>query len=196
MATLWLPLLTACDAEVQVGTPTPGLAPCSSQTNVIACQDRTFTSGQTEQGRQRIDLGTVGKPGRYTLRLESANQPQSGHWLEWDYLALDANGRNLWQIGDSEAPPDYSARAGDEFCQASSSAKCQTAFDVTAGKVDPSTFPVTLNDGTVPAVYIDFGVAPEQADADLLLTLSTLYSTHTNPTVDGYRMQVTLRGPH
>lgn len=193
---LGLLLLAACNDVHVTLEPAPVPAPCSDRKDVLACKDLTFTSGQTERGRQPLDLGTVSQPGRYTLRLESANPPQSGHWLEWDYLALKANGRSLWQIGDSETPPDYSARAADEFCPASSSANCPTAFEVTAGKIDPAAFPATLNDGSVPSVYIDFVIAPEQTGADLVLTLSTLYATHTNPNVDGYHMQVTLRGPH
>jgi hypothetical protein len=194
---LWLPLLAACgDVEVKIGTPTPALAPCSNRTDVSVCKDLVFTSGRTERGRQRVDLGAAGQPGRYTLRLESANPSQSGHWLEWDYLALDADGKTMWQIGENEAPPDYSAQASDEFCKLITPANCQSAFEVAAGKVDPAAFPKTLNDGSNSAVYIEFIVTPEQAGSNLVLTLSTLYSTHTNPDVEGFRMQVTLRGPH
>jgi hypothetical protein len=176
------------------GVPTrvspPTSVPGTNPTSAVV----VFTSGTTETGRQTVNLGRQ-QPGRYTLELANANPPQSGHWLEWDYLALKAGDGFIWQIGQDETPPDYTERATDEFCNASVRTDCKTEFMVVAGKVDEGNFPKTLNDGTVPAIRITFILTQDRATADLVLTLSTLYSSHTNPDVKEFKMRVTLQGP-
>ncbi len=161
----------------------------------------TFTSavpelGTPETGRQRINLGSLKQPGQYVLQLANDNPPFSGHWLEWDYLALEAGSRFLWWIGQDETTPDhnYTGSPTDEFCSTDPQTDCRTGFEVVAGRIDERKFPKTLNDGEFPVIRIAFTVTHEQTSADLSLTLSTLYSSHLPDTKD-FRMQVTLQGP-
>ncbi len=195
-ACLLLPLLlTACDRwgiEIVSGYPAPQI---SIRTNL------TLTSavpefGTPETGRQSVNLGALDQPGRYTLKLMNDSPAYSGHWIEWDYLSLKAGDSYLWQIGQDETPPDfnYTGKATDEFCSMAVPADCKTEFEVVSGKIDDRSFPKTLNDGVVPGVKIDFFVPPEQAGVDLVLTLSTLYSSHVPDTRD-FKMRIVLEGP-
>jgi hypothetical protein len=154
----------------------------------------TFTSavpefGSAETGRQDIKLGVLECPGQYVLRLKTDSPPYSNHWIEWDYVALKAGDQVLWQIGQSESPPDlnYTGSATDEFC----GTDCRSEFEVTAGHIDERAFPKTLNDGSQPAVAIRFAIPAEQKGADLILTLSTLYASHVPDTRD-FKLRVIL----
>jgi hypothetical protein len=149
-----------------------------------------------EMGRQDISLGRIKQPGRYVLQLANDNAPRSNHWIEWDYLALKADGRFVWRFGQDETPPDYNytGKATDEFCNTAVRTNCKTVFEVVAGKIDERNFSKTLNDGEFPALMIVFTITPEQVGADLTLTLSTLYASHVPDTRD-FKMRVALYGP-
>ncbi len=152
----------------------------------------TFTS---EEGKQRISLGSLRQPGQYVLQLANGNPPYSSHWLEWDYLALETGGRFLWWIGQDETSPGhtYTGSPTDEFCSTDPGTDCRTGFKVVEGQIDDRKFPKTLNDGEFPVIRIVFNATPEQTGTDLILTLSTLNSSHTD--VKDFEMQVTLQGP-
>ncbi len=199
---LLLPLLLAACGRLKIEIVAP---PTSAATNspggLVVSKNLTFTSevqelGTPGTGRQDINLGRIEQPGRYVLQLANDNLPFSGHWLEWDYLALEADGSLVWQIGQSETPPDYNytGQATDEFCSTAAHTDCRTGFEVIAGKIDERSFPKTLNDGVFPVIRIAFTVTQEQTGSDLVLTLSTLYSSHLPDTKD-FRMQVVLQGP-
>jgi hypothetical protein len=182
-----------------IGAPPAGAA-AGSPDSLVVSKNLTFTAavpelGTTETGKQSISLGTIKHPGRYILQLANDNPPFSGHWIEWDYLALKAGGSFVWQIGQEETPPVYVSQASDEFCSTAEHTDCRTGFEVIAGRIDERSFPKTLNDGEFPAVMIAFTVTPEQTGADLDLTLSTLYSSHV-PDTEDFRMQVNLHGPY
>jgi hypothetical protein len=173
-----------------------------AQPGIILSRALTLTAavpelGTAEAGRQDISLGRIEEPGRYVLQLANDNPPFSGYWLEWDYLALKARDSFVWQIGQSETPPDYNftGQAADEYCSTAAQTDCRTGFEVIAGTIDEGSFPKTLNDGAFPVIRIVFTVTQEQTDVDLVLTLSTLYSSHL-PDTKGFRMQVTLQGPY
>jgi hypothetical protein len=203
----WLPgvlclllpfLLAACGRWILEPVPDPRETPMS---RISIRTNLTFTAavpefGTPETGRQDINLGTVEQPGRYVLHLENDSPSNSGHWLEWDYLSLKAGDNFLWQIGQSETPPDlnYTGKVTDEFCSMAVPADCKTAFEVVSGKIDERSFPKTLNDGSVPAIAIGFRVPSEQTGTDLVLTLSTLYSSHV-PDTKHFKMRVILEGP-
>ena len=212
MLFLLLPLLlTACGRWtidiVPPGTPLPSAssAPAATVTagspgSLVVGKDLTFTAAIPELGtknteRQSINLGRIERPGRYVLQLANDNPPFSGHWLEWDYLALEAGNNFVWRIGQDEVPPLYGAQATDEFCDTAVRSDCKTGFEVIGGKIDERSFPKTLNDGVFPVVRIVFTVTPEQTGSDLTLTLSTMYSSHVPDTKD-FKMQVTLQGPY
>ncbi|MFN8595646.1 MAG: hypothetical protein U0559_05640 [Anaerolineae bacterium] len=193
-----LPLtLTACERwkfEIvpEVGKP---LTQISIRTDLILTSAvPEFNTPET--GRQDINLGPIDQPGRYVLQLKNANPAYSNHWIEWDYLSLKADDQLLWQIGESETPPDpnYTGKATDEFCSMAVPAECRTEFETLSGIIDDHTFPKTLNDGTVPEVDIKFLISPEQTNTDLILTLSTLYSSHVPDTKD-FKLRVILDGP-
>ncbi len=171
-----------------------------AQSDIVSSKTLTFTAavpelGTPETGKQDISLGRIDQPGRYVLQLANDNPPFSGHWIEWDYLALKAGRSPVWQIGQEESPPVYGPQASDEFCSTAEHTDCRTGFEVNAGRIDERSFPKTLNDGVFPVIRIVFAVTPEQTGADLVLTLSTLYSSHLPDTKD-FRMQVTLQGPY
>lgn len=199
---LLLPLLLlACGRWTITIVSSPQVTPFT-QPGIVFSKTLTFTSavqelGTTETGRQRISLGSIKQPGLYVLQLANDNSPFSGHWIEWDYLALKAGDSFVWQIGQSETPPDYNytGQATDEFCDTGARTDCKTGFEVIAGKIDEHNLPKTLNDGVFPVIRIAFTVTQEQTGADLVLTLSTLYSSHVPDTRD-FRMQVTLQGPY
>ena len=108
------------------------------------------------------------------IQLESANRPQSGHWLVWDSLALyDEHDAPIWQLGDNEAPPDYSERAFDEF---QSTLTNKTDFYV--GIMPVTQFPKELNDGVFSHIALHFSLTSAQARSDLALFLDTLFATH------------------
>lgn len=195
-------LLTACGRWTITVLPPPSDTPPSNQPGIVFSRTLTLTSaapelGTTEAGRQDISLGRIKQPGQYVLQLANDNPPYSSHWIEWDYLALKAGDNYIWQIGQDETPPDYNYtnRATDEFCDTGGRTDCRIGFRVTGGKIDERNLAKTLNDGIYPVVRIAFTVTQEQTDADLVLTLSTLYSSHVPDTKD-FRMQVSLLGPY
>jgi hypothetical protein len=180
-----------------VSSPNPLPPP---QPGIVSSETLTFTAAvkelsTTETGKQDVNLGRIEAPGRYVLQLANDNPPLSNHWIEWDYLALKAGGSVAWQIGQEETPPVYGSLASDEFCSTAEHTDCRAGFEVVAGKIDERSFPKTLNDGGFPVVRLVFTVTPEQTGTDLVLTLSTLYSSHV-PNTQGFRMQVTLQGPY
>jgi hypothetical protein len=180
-----------------VSSPNPLPPP---QPGIVSNETLTFTAavkelGTTETGKQDISLGRIEEPGRYVLQLANDNPPLSGHWIEWDYLALKARGSFVWQVGQEETPPVYGPQAADEFCSMAEHTDCRTGFEVIAGRIDERSFPKTLNDGAFPVIRIVFTVTPEQTSTDSVLTLSTLYSSHV-PDTEGFRMQVSLQGPY
>ena len=180
-----------------VSSPNPLPPP---QPGTVSSETLTFTAAveelsTTETGKQDIGLGRIEQPGRYVLQLANDNPPLSGHWIEWDYLALKAGGSIVWQIGQAETPPVYGSPASDEFCSTAEHTDCRAGFEVVAGKIDERSFPKTLNDGAFPVVRIVFTVPPEQTGADLVLTLSTLYSSHVPDTRD-FKIRVILEGPY
>ena len=87
-----------------VSSPNPLPPP---QPGIVSSETLTFTAavkelGTTETGKQDINLGRIEQPGRYVLQLANDNPPLSGHWLEWDYLALKQVAVSLWQIGQEK----------------------------------------------------------------------------------------------
>lgn len=195
-----LPLLLVASGRwtiTIVSSPNPLPPP---QPGIVAGETVTFTAavkelGTTETGKQDVNLGRIEAPGRYVLQLANDNPPLSNHWIEWDYLALKAGGSIDWQIGQEETPPVYGSLASDEFCSTTEHTDCRAGFEVVAGKIDERSFPRTLNDGGFPVVRLVFTVTPEQTGADLVLTLSTLYSSHVPDTRD-FKMRVILEGPY
>jgi hypothetical protein len=151
----------------------------------------TFTSGTpgtpTEMGRQTVTI-RVDRPGQYRLVLENANPPWSNYWLQWDYLALKQGDTVIWAIGDDEVPPTYSSEAASELCDPGRSSDCTVTFVVGATKA--SAFFSDLNDGARPMETVSFTLTDQQTNVDLTLVLSTLNSTHGDPT--HFKMKVTL----
>jgi hypothetical protein len=197
---LLLPLLLIARGRWTITIVSSPETPLPAQPPIVSSKTVTFTAavpelGTLEIGNQDISLGSIGQPGRYVLQLANDNPPLSGHWIEWDYLALKAGGSFLWQVVQEETPPVYSPQAADEFCSTAEHTDCRAGFEVVDGRIDERSFPKTLNDGVFPVVRIVFTVAREQNGADLALTLSTLYSSHLPDTRD-FRMQVTLYGPY
>jgi hypothetical protein len=81
-----------------VSSPDPYLP---AQPSIVSSKTLTFTAavqefGTTETGKQDLSLGRIEQPGRYILQLANDNPPFSGHWIEWDYLALKAGGSSVW----------------------------------------------------------------------------------------------------
>ncbi len=198
---LLLPLLLILNGRwtiTIVSSPNP--PPPPPQPGIVSSETLTFTAavkelGTTETGKQDVSLGRIEQSGRYVLQLANDNPPLSNHWIEWDYLALKAGNSFVWQIGQEETPPVYGPLASDEFCSTAEHTDCRAGFEVVAGRIDERSFPKTLNDGAFPVVRLVFTVAPEQKDADLFLTVSTLYASHLPDTKD-FKMQVTLYGPY
>lgn len=116
------------------------------------------------------------EPGKNTILLESANTPETNHWLFWDSLTLkDPIGKGIWILGANEAPPDYSDSAFDEF---DITPPYNSNFDVNS--MAEGEFPAELNDSSFSKVYIHFNLTVLQANEDLSLFLDTLYATHTS----------------
>jgi hypothetical protein len=197
---LFVPLLLIAGSRWTITIVSSPNTPPPPPFGVLSSQILTFTAavpelGTAEAGKQNVSLGKIEQPGRYVLQLANDNPPVSNHWIEWDYLALNAGGSPMWQIGQEETPSVYGPQASDEFCSTAEHSDCKTGFEVVAGRIDERSFPKTLNDGLFPVVRIVFTVAPEQAGADLVLTLSTLYSSHVPDTKD-FKMKVDLYGPY
>ncbi len=197
---LLLPLLEIAGGRWTITIVSSPLTSSPPQAGIVSNKTLTFTAAVPDLGtidteKQTVSLMKVEEPGRYVLQVANDNAPLSGHWLEWDYLALKAGGSFVWQIGQEETPPVYGAQASDEFCSTGEHTDCRAGFEVIAGRIDERSFPKTLNDGVFPVIRIVFTVSPEQTGADLVLTLSTLYSSHI-PDIKGFRMQVTLQGPY
>jgi hypothetical protein len=183
--------LTIVSAPNPLSPPQPGIVSSETLTFTAAVKEL----GTTETGKQEVNLGRIEAPGRYVLQLANDNPPLSNHWIEWDYLALKAGGSVAWHIGQEETPPVYGSSASDEFCSTAEHTDCRAGFEVIAGKIDERSFPKTLNDGGFPVVRLVFTVTPEQTGADLVLTLSTLYSSHVPDTRD-FKIRVILEGPY
>ena len=92
----------------------------TSKDNLTEIRRYTFRSGNKDDEEEKyinIHKNYV-KHGGNIILLENGSPTFSGHWLIWDSLALyDAKGKAIWQIGENEAPPDYSEAAFDEFDQ-------------------------------------------------------------------------------
>ncbi len=146
----------------------------------------TFRSGIPEMSRQHVAI-QLDQPGQYTILLANDNPPWSGHWLIWDYLALKAGDIPIWEIGDAEAPPDYSDKAFSEFCDPQPSRDCETEF--TVGSTNVADFSKDLNDGLFPEARINFTLTEQQVGSNLTLILST-----TNQSADDFKMKVTFSG--
>lgn len=147
-----------------------------------------FTSGYPETGRQEIVL-PIQEQGSYLVTLASANEPWSGKWLIWDFIALRNESENLWMVGDAETPPDYSELAFDEFCDPNKRQNCMTEFIV--GNTHTHDFIKELNDGRFPKVTVKFDLTQAQVSSELRLTISTLYATHNG--ADSFAMNVSWK---
>jgi hypothetical protein len=149
----------------------------------------TFTSGAgsgKETGRQTVAI-LADQPGPYSVLLENANRGWSGHWLIWDYLALQAGGTPIWEIGEDEAPPNYTEKAFSEFCDPK---KRDCTTDFTIGVTSTKDFAKELNDGSLPRAKINFTLTEKQVKSGMTLVLSTLYATHDG--ASQFKMKVTL----
>ena len=154
----------------------------------LLTEELVFRSGGfSEKGRQEISF-QVDTQGQYMVLLENTHPERSGYWLVWDYIALSTNEDLIWEIGEDESPPDYSAAAYAEFCDPQRRESCITEFVVTESVVGQ--FSKDLNDGRSPSASIYFTLTDQHTNVDLNLVLSTLYSTHDN--ADQFVMRVTL----
>jgi hypothetical protein len=148
-----------------------------------------FGSGSSPHPEERsitIDESCV-EPGENMIVLENASYPPTDHWLIWDSLSLEAVlGGVIWELGENEAPPDYSQAAYDEFDQ-----DPPYNSDFCIGQMSVSDFSKELNDSNLTQVSIHFNLAEEQANNDLVLFLDTLYATHSS--VPYFDMRVKVR---
>lgn len=148
-----------------------------------------FGSGSSQYPAERsvkIEQECI-QEGANILVLVNANPAQTDHWIFWDSLNLkDSQGQVVWELGDNEAPPDYSAAAFDEF---DAVPPYTTQFYV--GITPENEFPAEFNDFSVSQVTIHFSLSNAQASGDLTLFLDTLYATHT--AVDYFDMQVQIK---
>jgi hypothetical protein len=145
----------------------------------------TFTS-QPEVGRQSILL-RLDQPGRYTLTFAQAN-PAGPYWIIWDYIGLFQGNTPLWEIGESEAPPDYTDAAFSEFCKPHIRSDCTSEFVV--GTTSVGDFVYDINASERPTATITFTVADRQANSAPTLVLSTLYASH--DTIERFALKVSL----
>ena len=205
MILLLATVLTSCDLLVKLAEPAPNTTRADSlkQEQVPSNQPIStlkpgesvvviFSSGSSsETGRQMVPI-RVDEPRQYTIVLENANPTGSGYWIIWDYISLEKGNTLIWEIGEDEAPPDYSDKAFSEFCdpQPPKLQDCTTEFTIASTKAED--FSKDFNDGEFPTARINFTLTEKQLDADLMLVLSTLYSTH--PGIDHFKMKVTLEG--
>jgi hypothetical protein len=178
----YLPRIYKDPTPIPSPTPAPcGMTPGQSMT-------LTFMSGVNERGRQTVSLQPQGG-GEYSVVLRSANPPNTGRSLVWDYVALLQGAASLWRIGQDEAPPDYSAGAFDEFCDTNTRSNCTTNFVVNS--TSERDFSKDLNDALRSAAQIDFALDDEQARQCAQLVLSTLYATHDR--APDFKMDVTFQ---
>jgi hypothetical protein len=138
----------------------------------------TFTS-RPEAGRQNIPL-RLDQPGRYMLILTQANPSQANppeqYWIIWDYIGLLQGDTPIWEIGESEAPPDYTEAAFGELCKPHIRSDCTNSFVV--GTTRAGDFVYDMNNGTRPGATIAFTITDQQANSTPTLVLSTLYASH------------------
>ncbi|WP_420631162.1 hypothetical protein [Candidatus Leptofilum sp.] len=178
-------------------TPTSTSIPTSTPTITSTPEPRilelgkniflTFTSGEQERGLQTIVISEL-EPGWYSFEFESFNPPNSGYFIVWDYVAL-MDGRDIiWEIGQKEAPADFSPSAYQEFCDPNEQIGCE--FEYVVQSNEARDFPKEINDGDYPSVTVSFFLTEEESENDLMLILSTLYSTHTE--ADHFDMKVSL----
>jgi serine/threonine protein kinase len=175
---------TAMRSETPTNLPTaiPTAAPTDAPTTIptaaptdtlIMTTILTFTS-RPEAGRQRIPL-RLDQPGRYTLALTQAN-PTGPYWIIWDYIGLLQGNTPIWEIGVSEAPPDYTDAAFSEFCKPHMRSNCTSKFDV--GTTSVGDFVYDINASERPRATITFTITDQQANSVPMLVLSTLYASH------------------
>jgi hypothetical protein len=146
-----------------------------------------FTSGsKNENGRKKITL-TAWYPGKYRLVFENANSIASGCWLIWDYIALKKAENSIWEIGNDDTPPDYSAKAFAEF---GTSGVLTNKFIV--GQTKPGDFVKEINDSDKTKVIIDFSLDQNETKIPLDLIISTLYSSH--DAIPGYKIKLSIYG--
>lgn len=116
--TLFLDTLYAVHANAPNFTLT--LKVGTIEDNLTKIGEVTFRSGGHREWEEKyvtIHRNYI-KPGKNMILLENGGPMFCGRWLVWDSLALyDAKGETIWQIGENEAPPDYSEDAFDEFDQ-------------------------------------------------------------------------------
>jgi len=164
-------------------TPTDTPTPTLLMTTVL-----TFTSRPNPAaGRQIISL-PLNQPGRYMLVLTQAKNPTGQYWLIWDYIGLRQDDTPIWEIGEAEAPPDYTEAAFSEFCKPHIRPDCTSNFVV--GTTSVRDFVYDINNGERPGATITFTITDQQANPALKLELSTLYASHDQ--VERFALKVSL----
>ena len=180
------PAIVARASPTDVPTSLPPTSPPTSpQAMLIMTTILTFTS-QPEAGRQSIPI-RIDRPGRYTLTLTQAN-PTGPYWMIWDYIGLLQGHTPLWEIGEPEAPPDYTEAAFSEFCRPHMRSACTRQFVVGTTRV--ADFVYDINASERPDAIITFTITDRLADPATTLVLSSLYATH--DTVERFALKVSL----
>jgi serine/threonine protein kinase len=165
-----IPTIAPTVAPIETPMSLPTVAPTDT---LIMTTFLTFTS-QPEAGRQSIPL-RLDQPGRYTLTFAQAN-PAGPYWIIWDYIGLLQGNTPLWEIGESEAPSDYTDAAFSEFCKPHIRSDCTSEFVV--GTTSVGDFVYDINANERPTAMITFTIADQQANSVPTLVLSTLYASH------------------
>ena len=182
------PTPTSTLTATPTATNTPTTTPTPTPTWCLVGEYR-FGSGDSPYPEERsvtINESCV-EPGESTVLLENANLPQTDHWLIWDSLNLKTSpGEVIWELGENEAPLDYSEAAYDEFDQGP---PYNSHFCI--GQMPVSGFPKEINDFSLTQIYIHFNLTEEQANNNLVLFLDTLYATHDS--VPYFDMRVKVR---
>jgi hypothetical protein len=171
---VYLPLVMK-DHETEI-TPPPTPTATQPPSWCLVGEYRFGSSGSVypEEQSAMIDENCV-EPGENTVLLENANPPQTDRWLIWDSANLKTSqGELIWELGENEAPPDYTDAAFDEFDQNS---PYNSHFCI--GQMSVHDFPKEINDLSFTQIYIHFSLTGEQANSDLVLFLDTMYATHT-----------------
>lgn len=106
----------------------------------------------------------------------------------------ESNPELIWEIGVNDAPPDYTAKAFDEFDQRK---PFNSHYYVDS---DPcSNFSKEINEGEFPQIYIHYDLGEREADMDLKLSLDTLYATHEagpDNKISDYNLKIKVKPPN
>lgn len=179
-------------SDIPTATETPDTTSSSPVLTVNSLpQILTFRSSASFLPGEENNIEEVSiqfeETGTYQLRFANANESFGGYWMIWDYISLSDADSIIWIVGEDETPDVFDDTAFDEFCDVASN-RCTNEYIV--GTTEVEALVREINDNNITEMFIEFQVDDELVERDLVLTISTLYSSHED--IEVFELELSL----